>query len=48
MDTQSVREGISYSNKISIPPITAGLESVDEYKPTINPKVVITPEVRPN
>ena len=32
---------------VNIPPITASLEWVPECKPTINPNVVIIPEVNP-
>lgn len=33
---------------IKIPPITISFECVDEFKPTINPRVVIIPDVSPN
>lgn len=32
---------------VNIPPITTSFEWVPEFRPTISPRVVIIPEVRP-
>ena len=40
-------ENESANATVRIPPITAASECVEAFKPTINPNVVIIPDVRP-
>lgn len=43
----SASENASATAMVSIPPITASFECVPECRPTINPRVVIIPDVDP-